>query len=311
MIKILKNISLKKHTNFKIGGKARYFVSARAKNDFSETIAWAKKHKVRYMIIGLGTNLLFTEKGFNGLIIKNSWHNIQMDGKQTVFSSSGTDMSKLVNYYLKNNYSGLEWAGGLPGTIGGAVRGNAGAFLGEIKDSVVKVESIDYSRAKPRTIIRSNKQCRFYYRDSIFKHNKEIILGVWFKAKKGDKKEISKKIKDCRAYREKFQPLEYPSAGSFFKNIPLKSVATKVKKEFSLVIKNDPFPLIPAAAVTDKLGLKGTSIGGAQASNKHPNFLINKNNASFSDIISLSNLIRKKAYQKFKIKMIPEVQIVE
>ncbi|OGS23294.1 MAG: UDP-N-acetylenolpyruvoylglucosamine reductase [Elusimicrobia bacterium RIFOXYA2_FULL_39_19] len=311
MIKILKNIPLKKHTSFKIGGKAKHFVKAKSNKDIIDAITWAKTNKTRYFVLGSGTNVLFSEKGYNGLIVKIFRQKIGKTNDGYIYCSAGTEMKRAVNFFSKNSFAGIEWAGGLPGTAGGAVRGNAGAFLGEIKDSVAKVESLNCMKTPPVLVTRTNKECKFAYRDSIFKHNDEIITAVWFKAEKGKKNKITEKIKSCKAYRNKYQPLEYPSAGSFFKNIPLKSVSAAVKKEFSSVIKNDPFPLIPAAAVTDRLGLKGKLYKGAQISPKHPNFLINKKNASFKSVLLLANLIKSKALQKFRIKMIPEVQIIK
>jgi UDP-N-acetylmuramate dehydrogenase len=265
---------------------------------------------IPFILLGTGSNVLFSEKGFKGLIIKNCWSEMKKTDGNKIFASSGVEMALLVDYFRKNGMGSIEWAGGLPGTLGGAVRGNAGAFLGEIKDSVCEVESFCYSGTGRGIINRKNSQCRFRYRDSIFKHNNEIILGVLLKYRKADKSIIGKKIRECKKYRETHQPLDHPSAGSFFKNIPVGSVSSGVRKIFRGVIKNDPFPLIPAAAVTDLLGLKGRQIGGARISEMHPNFIINTKKASFSDVITLKRLIERMAFKKFGIKMVTEVQIV-
>lgn len=308
MLKIQKNIPLKKHTTFKIGGNAGYFLDARDRGSIIDGILWAKSRRIPFMLIGGGSNILFGEKGYKGLIIRNSWRELRKINKDTVFASSGLEMPALVEYFAKNGMGGMEWAGGLPGTLGGAVRGNAGAFMGEIKDSVHGVESFSENKG---IIERGNKKCGFGYRDSIFKHNGEIILGVLLKYRKADRKKIRAKISECKKYRQAHQPLSYPSAGSFFKNIPLKEVSARAREEFKDVIKVDPFPVIPAAAVTDKLGLKGKQIGGARLSKKHPNFIVNTNRASCSDVIALANLVKRKALKKYDIKMTVEVQIIQ
>ncbi|TSC95611.1 MAG: UDP-N-acetylmuramate dehydrogenase [Parcubacteria group bacterium Athens0714_26] len=305
-MRILKNILLKKYTTFKIGCKTRYFIQADNKNKLLEAIQWAKDRGIKFFIIGGGSNVLFSDNGFDGLIIKNSWVEARK-GKEAVFASSGAPMDFLVKFYTKNGFSGLEWAGGLPGTLGGAIRGDAGAFGGEIRESIISVES--FNTNSNRVMMRSYKDCRFDYRDSIFKNNNDIILSAELKFKIGDKKVIKDIINSHIIYRKTYQPLEYPSAGSFFKNIPVRDVSAKIKNKFIAVIKSDPFPVIPAAAVIDALGLKGLIVGGAQVSEKHPNFIINKNNASCADAIKLMDLIKKSALKKFGIEIQEDVQI--
>lgn len=310
-MKIKKGVSLKNHTTFKIGGKAKYFIEAKSKKDIISAINWAQKNKVKIFILGGGSNILFSEKEFKGLIIKNSYCEIFKKGNKVYFSS-GVPMARAVNFYIKNNLKGLEWAGGLPGTIGGAVRGNAGCFGGEMKDSVIEVENLHFKKNdKIKIIKRNNKNCDFNYRWSIFKKNNEIILGAYLKSGKGDKKALEEKIKYCINYRRTHHPMEYPSAGSVFKNIPLKSVNKKVRELFKDKIKYDPFPIIPVAAIIDKAGLKGKKIGGAEISTKMPNFIINKNKASFSDIIKLVNLAKKEVKKKFNIKLEEEIKIIK
>ena len=308
-LKVLKNEYLKNHTNYKIGGKADCLIIVEDEKEILEAVDLAKKY-AKFFILGGGSNVLFSDKGFDGTIIKIALKDIKRQ-KDGLFVSAGVLMAELLDFYLEKGFSGLEWAGGLPGTVGGAIRGNAGAFGGEMKDCVLEVKSIDYKNSEPKIIIRNNKDCLFGYRDSVFKHNGEIILSAIFKLTKRDREEIKKEINKHILYREERQPLEYPSAGSTFKNIPLDSVSQEVVKEFGAVIKNDPFPVIPVAAVLDRLGLKGRELGGAQISEKHPNFFVNKNNACFSDVIGLINLAKEKALEKYGIILKEEIEIVD
>ncbi|MEK7462982.1 MAG: UDP-N-acetylmuramate dehydrogenase [Patescibacteria group bacterium] len=307
-MRILKNEDIKNYVNYKIGGKTDCLIIVEDEKEIVDAVGLGKKSG-RFFILGGGTNVLFTDKDFKGTIIKIGLKDIkkQEDG---LFVSSGVLMVDLLNFCLEKGLSGLEWAGGLPGTVGGAIRGNAGAFGGEIKDLVLSVKSLAFEGGGPITKNRNIKECLFGYRDSIFKHSDEIILGATLKLKNRDKKKIEKEIEGHILYRKEHQPLEYPSAGSTFKNIPVSSVSKKVYEEFKSVIKKDPFPIIPVAAVLDKLGFKGKQIGGAQISEKHPNFFINKNNASFGDVIGLINLAKEKALEKYGVVLKEEIEIV-
>jgi UDP-N-acetylmuramate dehydrogenase len=307
-MRILKNESLKKHTNYQIGGKAKYFIEVDSVEDLIKAIKFTKENG-NFFILGGGTNVLFGDNGLDETIIKIAIKEIKKEGC-AIIASSGVLVSDLIDFSLKSGFSGLEWAGGLPGTIGGAIYGNAGAFGGEMKDSIFNVKSLAFEGDKPIFKNRNYKECLFGYWDSVFKHNGEIILGATFKFENKDKKEIEKEINRHIAYRKEHQPLEYPSAGSTFKNIPLDSVSQEVAEEFKAVVKNDQFPVIPVAAVLDKLGLKGRELGGAQISEKHPNFFINKNNACFGDVFGLINLAKEKTFEKYGIVLKEEIEII-
>ena len=310
-MKIRGSVSLKNHTTFKIGGKARYFLEAKTQEDLIKSINWANERKVKYFILGWGSNVLFSDKGFNGLVIKNSIKSV-LKTNNKIFASSGLLVSELVDFYARNGFSGLEWAGGLPGTLGGAIYGNAGSFGEEIKDLVIEVASLMMDKkGGVKVIKRDNEKCRFGYRVSVFKGCSEVILGAWLKYAFGDKREIKRKVNHHISYRKKRQPLEYPSAGSAFKNIPLAKINGSARVKFKSAIKTDPFPVIPAAAVINDLGLKGKTIGGAQISEKHPNFIINIGNASAKDVKKLAEFIKKQAYKNFRVKLEEEIKIVE
>nr|MBP9717047.1 UDP-N-acetylmuramate dehydrogenase [Candidatus Levybacteria bacterium] len=202
-------------------------------------------------------------------------------------------------------------AGGLPGTVGGGIRGNAGAFLGEMEDGLIEVTSIDINTLKIKK--RNKKECLFGYRQSVFKSGNgknEIILSVKYKLKKGKREEIKKKTQEKIDYRIDRHPLDLPSIGSTFKNIDVKKVPKKVLEEFKNSIKPDPFPVIPVAKLLVSLDYKGREIGGAKFSEKHPNFIVNFNNAKAKDVIALVNLAKKEIKEKYDIKLEEEIMII-
>jgi UDP-N-acetylmuramate dehydrogenase len=214
---IKKNVPLAKYTTFKIGGKARYFFIAKTKKDLIKAISFAKKLKLPFVVLGGGSNVLVSDKGYKGLVIQISNFKLQITNYRIVVEA-GVLLSKLVNVLAKKGLSGLEWAAGIPGaTIGGAIYGNAGAFGKSMKDSVEKVEILDIKNLRIKNL--KNKDCKFGYRESIFKKKKNlIILSAIFKFKKEKKEKIRKLIEEYLSHRRTVQPLNHPSAGSVFKN---------------------------------------------------------------------------------------------
>ena len=312
-----KNITLATHSNYKIGGPASYFVSAKNVEKIEGALdKWRSIHQCgkfcpHIFILGGGTNLLISDEGFNGLVLKPEIKLLKVQGEM-VRIGAGVSMQNLLQFTIDNSLSGLEWAGGLPGTVGGAVRGNAGAFSGEIKDVIKEVVSLDISGKTPKIIRRSNKQCKFGYRNSIFKINngKEVIVEAVFEMKKGDKKAIRAAIEEKIIYRKERQPLEYPNIGSIFKNVDLRLVPQKLRLQFARVVKTDPFPVVPTAHLIDQIGLKGVSCGGAMISPKHPNFIVNTLGASAKDVKSLIDIAKYGVKEKFGITLEEEIQYV-
>lgn len=223
-------------------------------------------------------------------------------------SGSGTSFKELVDFCIENSLSGLEWAGGLPGTVGGATRGNAGAFKGETKDNVLSVDSIDLITLKNR--VRSGKECNFGYRTSVFKDEegeKEMVVSVVFELKLGEPEEIRSATYEKISYRNDRHPLEYPNIGSTFKNIPFGSIPDGLKEEFKMYVKDDPFPIVPVAKLLALSGLKGEKIGGAQISEKHPNFIVNIGNASSEDVRSLIQTAKDAIKKNYLIDLEEEI----
>jgi UDP-N-acetylmuramate dehydrogenase len=301
---IKKNIPLAPFTTFKIGGRAKYFYRAKTKEDLIFVLKLAKKLKLPFFVLGGGSNILVSDKGFNGLIIKNENSKFRIQNLK-LYTEAGVSFSTLVKETTRRGLAGLEWAGGLPGSIGGAILGNAGAFGGETKDTVILVEALD-KNLKIRKL--KKKQCKFSYRSSVFKKRGWIVLSAIMKLRKGDRKNLQKIVHHHIRYRQERNPLEYPNAGSVFKNCDLKKVPKKVRKIFKEVVKVDPFPVIPTAAIIAKSGLLGKKIGKAKISEKHPNFIINLGGAKAEEVIKLINLVKKKVKEKFGIKLEEEIR---
>jgi UDP-N-acetylmuramate dehydrogenase len=294
---------------YKIGGRARYFFEAKDIAGLKAALARAHAGKLKVLVVGEGTNLLVHDAGFNGLAIKLSLTGFSQRGIH-VTAGAGVPMRELVAFAAREGLSGLEWAGGLPGTVGGAIRGNAGAFGGETKDSVEQVTSLDIRTL--RTLERACSACRFGYRSSIFKEKqgKEIVLGAVFRLKKGNAAVIRKATEEKIAYRKARHPLEYPNVGSIFKNVDVWKVPARVKKSVAHVIKMDPFPVVPAAYLISEAGVKGMRVGGAEVSPKHPNFIVNKGHARAKDVKKLIVRVKSAVKRKFGIVLEPEVQIL-
>lgn len=301
------NVSLSPFTTFKIGGKARYFFSAKNKEDIIKAVKTATALKMPFFVLGGGSNLLVSDKGFNGLVIhiENKGYSIN-DNK--LYAEAGVDFPVLVSKTGSKGLSGLEWAGGLPGTIGGAIRGNAGAFGGEIKDSVIEVEVLDNKRVVMKL---KNKECKFSYRSSIFKEKNWIVISAVFKLKKGNKERILKEAKEHIKYRKDRHPLEYPNAGSIFKNYDAKKIPNRYRKELQHVIKRDPFDVIPTAYLISQADLKGSRWHDAEVSKKHPNYIVNKGKAKAKDVKALISKVKKKIKEKYSIDLEQEVTILE
>jgi len=285
-----KNVSLKNYTTFKIGGPAKYFFEAKKKEDLIGAVITAKKFKLPFFILGGGSNILVSDEGFKGLVIKCQMSNVKCQNQnsklKTIYAESGVRLSNLVQFSLEKSLAGLEWAVGIPGMVGGAILGNAGAFGRSMKDVIQKVEVFDLKNKKIK--IFKKKDCQFDYRNSIFKEKKNlIILSATLQLKKGNKKEIQEKMKEYLNYRKETQPLNFPSAGSVFKN----------PKNFS------------AGELIEGCGLKGKRIGNVKISEKHANFIVNLGGGKAKDVKKLINLAKKKVKEKFGITLEEEIEL--
>ena len=307
-----KNVLLKDHTTFKIGGNAEYFLIVKEKENVIKAIKEAQKFQLPIFIFGGGSNLLVSDKGLRGLVIRiqsfdKSFSTKKIGKNIIVKASGGVELKNLVEFSVNNGLEGLEWAGGLPGTFGGAIRGNAGAFGGEIKDSILEVEALDNSLRLRKL---SNRQCKFSYRSSIFKMENWIVLSASVKLQKGSKKNLQEIANSHIDYRVKKHPLEYPNAGSVFKNMDFKKIPLKFQNLFLDKVKKDPFLIVPSAWFVIGAGLAGKKIGRAEVSKKHSNYIVNLGGAKASDVLKLISLVKKKVKEKYKINLEVEVQLV-
>lgn len=324
------NESLKKWTTFYLGGPAKYFFLARNQKEIVKALKLAINFKIPYFIIGGGSNLLISDKGFKGLVIKikNEKLKIKNDKEKLkiVEVGAGVSLSRLVNFSLKKGLTGLEWATGIPGTLGGAIRGNAGAYGKSTADLVETVKVLKILNSKLQTSNKfqlvsqrtkfkiqnfSKRNCQFGYRDSIFKHHKNLIIfSATLRLKKGDKRKIKNEILKILKRRKEKIPFGF-SAGCIFKNIKIlkyqNSQNTKILKypDWQDFKKNG---VIPAGWLIEKSGLKGKIIGQAEISARHANFIINHGTARAKDVLKLINLIKKEVYKKFKIKLKEEIE---
>jgi UDP-N-acetylmuramate dehydrogenase len=314
---IQENIPLAPYTTFKIGGSARFFVEAKSEEEILEALKFAKEKSLPVFVLGGGSNVLVSDKGFDGIVIKilNTKYEIQ---DSTIECGAGCLLSKIVSESVKAGLTGLEWAAGIPGTIGGAVRGNAGAYGNSMNEIIESVKVIEITNSKSdalnnfkyKILNLKTRDCEFDYRDSAFKRNPNlIILSAKLKLKKGDKAESEEKIKKILAKRKEKQPMDFPSPGSFFKNpiIKDKKLIQQFETDTGQKIKDNK---IPAPWLIEEAGLKGKKIGGAMVSEKHANFIVNTGNATAEEVIMLAAIIKTRVRNKFGIQLQEEVQMV-
>lgn len=284
---ILKNEPMSKHTSFKIGGNADYFIIINSCEELKSVLKIAKTHNFPVTIIGNGTNLLVREGGIRGFVIKlnlNSFKIKRNSNEVQITVESGMALSALSVIAEKEEITGLEFLSGIPGTVGGALRMNAGAYGKEMKDIVVKTRYMTYD-GKIKTL--SLEEHKFEYRNSVFSKLKDsIIIDTTLKAKKGIKLEIDEKIEEYSKSRKEKQPLEYPNAGSTFK-----------RKDGYITAK-----------LIDECGLKGYNIGDAEVSTKHAGFVINKGRATANDVLKLVEYVKSEVKRKFDIDI--ELEII-
>jgi UDP-N-acetylmuramate dehydrogenase len=328
-LKFRENVSLAEYSHYKIGGVARFFFEPKDEREVAWAVSEAKRLKLTIFVLAGGTNILISDEGFGGVVIHPVLRSIKAKTKSGIIEvGAGAAMAELLKFTVVSSLSGLEWAGGLPGTVGGAVRGNAGCFGGETKDSIISVRSFDVRSMK--FVTRTAAQCAFRYRDSIFKKKSfqknggEIIVSATFKLAHGDKRAIAKTIREKITYREKVHPLDYPNIGSTFKNVPLHAIHKKGSEHYKRAVregvlefrgsqfsvKTDPLPVVSAAKLISEVGLRGVSVGGAMISPKHPNFIVNVLHAESCDVKRLITLAKWEVHRKFGVDLEEEVQMV-
>lgn len=293
------NYPLSKLTTLQIGGPAKKFVSVSSEKELIETLKFAKKQNMAYLVIGSGGNLLVSDEGFDGLIIKNQISVIDGDGS-SIRVKSGTLLKNLVEYSIQKGLAGLQNLSGIPGTVGGAIYGNAGAYGQSISDHIVNVVLINSSVTK--------EACHFNYRDSIFKKTHEIILEVTFQLEPGDPETLKKEAEEVLSKRQVKYPPGIKCPGSFFKNLIVSELPPDVLK--NIAPEKIVFGKIPAGALLEEVGAKGQSVNGIEISPNHANLFINKDGGTAKAFYTLAKTYALKVKEKFGIRLEPEVQLI-
>lgn len=303
---IKKDIVIKRYTTFKIGGTVKYFATIKNKEDLINTIKFSKDKNLPIFVLGGGSNVLADDKSYNGIVLKMDNKEVEVEGER-IIAGAGVPLKKVVEISLNNSLTGFEWGAGIPGSVGGATYGNASAFGESVEDSLQKVEIFNISSEKFSHITK--KECNYGNKESIFKNDKNIIIfKVIFKLKKGNKKEIKRKMEELISKRKKAHPNSLPSAGCIFKNYQGKVSDKKIIERFPLLEKFNKSSIIPVSYLIDKSGLKGRRVGGAKVSSKHANFIVNDKGAKKKDVLNLIDVIKKEVKKKFNIEIEEEVQ---
>ena len=284
---LLLNESMSKHTTFGIGGKTDCYIMPKTTNQLKKVLKYSTKNKINTFFMGSGSNLLVSDDGYDGIVIslKKTFKKLKILSDATIIAESGVMLGNMVKRATHEGIKGMESLIGVPGTVGGALYMNAGAYKHEISNYFNSAILLD---KKGNEKIYKKNDVKFDYRSSSFPKN-EILIEAIFKYCKGDPDTISKNKKIASMKRRTSQPLKYRSAGSIFKN---------------------PSKDSPAGYLIDQSGLKGLTIGNAQISQKHANFIINKGNATARDVIGLIEVIKKKVFEKFNIILELEIKLL-
>ena len=282
--RILLNEQMSKHTTFRVGGPADIFISIKTVKEAEKIIRLLCDFNTPFFIIGNGSNLLVKDEGFRGVIIEigKDFSDISIE-EDRIVASAGALLVKVANEAYKAGLSGLEFASGIPGCLGGGVFMNAGAYGGELKDVITSVKMLNIKNGE--IVTKNCEEMKFSYRHSIAKEEPYLILEATLQLVKGDKEAIKQRMDELKEQRTTKQPLEYPSAGSTFKR---------------------PEGYFAGKLIQDA-GLKGYTVGGAQVSTKHSGFVVNIGNATAADILTLISDVERIVYEKFEVKLEPEV----
>ncbi len=275
-------------TSYRTGGPAKYYLAADNAEAISHAVKTAITLKLPYFVVGGGSNLLISDSGYDGLIVKVSVKGIELADDHAVVCGAGEDLQTLVDFATDNGLTGIEFAAGIWGSVGGAIYGNAGAYGGEIKDVLTSLTLIDQN-GEIREV--APDYCRFAYRDSYLKVTHEVVVQARFQLKSGDKAEISAKVNEIVAMRNSRHPAE-GTCGCFFKNIP---------------DPKEKFGKLPAGRLLEQVGAIGMTYGGAAVFDKHANMIVNTGTATSQDIHRLADILKQKVLDRFNILLEEEV----
>jgi UDP-N-acetylmuramate dehydrogenase len=304
----LENEPLSRHTTFHIGGPATHFCDVVSVDELIAALAVAQQHGAPYIVLGLGSNVLVSDKGYDGIVVMLRRGDISVSGT-ILQADAGASLASAVDAALAAGLTGLEWGVGIPGTVGAAVRGNAGAYGGEMKDNILDVTVV----RNGQLITMTNTECGFKYRESIFKkpESRDIIVGARFQLQTGDKEQSQQKMSEILATRmAKFG--NSVSAGSVFKNIEM---SADEAREFKQEYPNFPdqfvtYRKVPAAWLIEECGFKGKVVGGAGIYETHAGIITNLGGATAEDVIMLISIIKQKVRVEFGLQLMEEIQYI-
>lgn len=309
MINVQENIPLAPLTTFKIGGAARFFVEAETVADVMEAVSFAQTKGLKLFILAGGSNVLFADAGFDGLVVHLVSRYIEITPDGLVHVSAGMLLGEVINMAMEGGMTGIERMSGVPGSLGGAVRGNAGAFGQEIGNVVVGVRAVNQKTGLVQEF--THEACRFVYRQSLFKcHSEWVILEVTLGLTPGgNRDELFQIAKETRAKREEKHAQSAKCAGSFFMNPIVKD--EKLLREFAeetgAPSRNNR---LPAGWLITKAGVRGKKIGGAQMSNQHPNYLVNTGKATADHVVMLASFVKTRVRNQLGVQLKEEIQFV-
>jgi UDP-N-acetylmuramate dehydrogenase len=310
--KVKENEILAPHTTFKIGGPAKYFFEAKNNQDLIKALQTADALKLKYFVLGGGSNILISDQGIDGLVIKQSNKDFKVKGAK-VYVDSGALVIDVLEVTLRAGLIGWSWAAGLPGTVGGAIFGNAGAY-GQGMSNITETVKL-YHQGKVLNF--TNEEMKFSYRHSIAKEINCVIISAILKLEKGDTKKDLAEVKNYMDHRVKTQPLDCPNVGCIFKNIDLTKIQVdkeRIKKKLDISEEEwqraTKFNKLPVSFIIEKMDLKGKTMGGAQVSTKHGAFIINAGQARAEQVIMLMSDLKMRVRNELGIFLEEEIELV-
>ena len=277
-------------TSYKTGGRARYFYSALSGSEVTRAIEAARRLQIAHFVLGGGTNLLVSDDGYDGLVIKVDVVGLKIRDETIIEVGAGEELMALVDFATENSVTGMEFAAGIWGSVGGAIYGNAGAFGGEIGNVIESIRLVDHDGTL-KTV--GPDYCRFAYRDSYLKVTHEVVVDARIRLARGDKTAIAAKVTDILNQRDGKHPNDGMSAGCFFKNIP---------------DAREKYGKLPAGRLLEEIGAKQIAVGGARVFERHANIIVNSGTATSRDIRALADILKAKVKEKFGIELQEEVQ---
>lgn len=311
---VRENVPLAPYVAYRVGGPARYYLETAQEETLREAVLWALGEGLPLFVLGSGSNVLIADEGLPGLTVRWVAEGIALEGER-VRVEGGTSLQEVVEWSLEEGWGGLEWAMGLPGTVGAAVRGNVGAFGGEMAQVVEEAEVMLLQKDCPLERWK-REELAFEYRGSRVKQEGGIVLRAWLRLTPltGEALAEARRIAARNlAYRRTRHPLEFPNCGSVFKNLTSPEEVQRVLRyhpEWRSRVEGEWRGKVPAAALIEAVGMKGLRLGGAQISEKHANFIINRGWATADDISTLIRLVQRVVEEQYGLRLTPEVQLL-